>query len=120
MEKGTCSCGKWEINKYPCSHVLCVCGNLSLNSWQHVQKYYSIKKYCMTWASQFFPLHHEAYWPELALKLIPNHNLKRSEKGQPHSIRLRNETDIKEGRTTICYGICKTQGRDRRKCPSKP
>ena len=36
LEKGTCSCGKWEINKYTCSHVLSVRGNLSLNSWQHV------------------------------------------------------------------------------------
>lgn len=25
LEKQTCTCGKWEINKYPCSHVLSGC-----------------------------------------------------------------------------------------------
>ena len=120
LEKGSCSCGKWEINKYPCSHVLSVCGNLSLNSWQYVQNYYSIEEYCMTWAPQFFPLHHEEYWPETMFNLIPDYSLKRSEKGRPRSTRLRNEMDIKEGRTLIRCGICRVQGHDRRKCPSKP
>ena len=120
MEKGTCSCGKWEINKYLCSHVLSVCGNFSLKSWQHVQKYYSIDEYCMTWTFQFFPLHHEVYWLKPTLKLILDHSLKRLEKGQSRFTRLRNEMDIKEGRTLIRCGICKTQGHDRRKCPSRP
>ena len=120
MEKGTCSRGKWEINKYPCSHVLSVCCNLSLNSWQHIQKYYSIKEYCITCTFQFFSFHHEAYWSKPTLKLILDHSFKHSEKGRPCSTRLWNEIDIKEGYTPILYGIYKTQGNDRRKYPSRP
>ena len=74
----------------------------------------------MTWASQFFPLHHEAYWSEPELKLILDHNLKHSKKGHPRSTRLRNKMDIKEGCTSIHCGICKTQGNDRRKYQSRP
>ncbi|GJX69522.1 uncharacterized protein Tco_0305249 [Tanacetum coccineum] len=51
LEKETCTCGKWEVYKYPCSHVLSACANLSLNSWQYVNKCYSIREYCATWAS---------------------------------------------------------------------
>lgn len=48
LEKETCTCGKWEINKYPCSHVLSACAFLSLNSWRYVQRYYSIIEYSAT------------------------------------------------------------------------
>ncbi|KAI3523117.1 hypothetical protein L1887_01174 [Cichorium endivia] len=60
LEQKTCTCGKWEVFKYPCSHVLSACAKLSLNSWQYVDKCYSIVKYCDTWASEFSPLPHEA------------------------------------------------------------
>lgn len=49
LEQKTCTCSKWEVFRYPCSHVLSVCANLSLNSWQYVDKFYSIEKYCDTW-----------------------------------------------------------------------
>lgn len=48
LDKKTCTCGKWEIFKYPCSHVFSVCAKLSLNSWQYVHKCYSIAEYCST------------------------------------------------------------------------
>ena len=37
LDKGTCSCGKWQIYKFPCSHVMVVCGRLSLDSWQYIE-----------------------------------------------------------------------------------
>ncbi|XP_022023776.1 uncharacterized protein LOC110924041 [Helianthus annuus] len=61
LEQKTCTCGKWEIFKYPCSHVLSACANLSLNTWQYVHKCYSIVDYCATWSYEFSPLPHEAY-----------------------------------------------------------
>ncbi|PWA44872.1 hypothetical protein CTI12_AA522780 [Artemisia annua] len=48
LEKQTCTCGKWENNKYPCFHVLSACAFLSLNSSQYVQRYYSIVEYSAT------------------------------------------------------------------------
>nr|KAJ0213933.1 hypothetical protein LSAT_V11C400197080 [Lactuca sativa] len=121
LEQKTCTCGKWEVFKYPCSHVLSACATLSLNSWQYVDKCYSIVKYCDTWASEFSPLPHEAYWPQSLFKeLLPNFELLRNKKGRPRSTRLRNGMDIKEGRKANLCGICKQSGHNRKKCPSKP
>ncbi|XP_052621981.1 uncharacterized protein LOC111915124 [Lactuca sativa] len=81
LEQKTCTCGKWEAFKYPCSHVLSACAKLSLNSWQYVDKCYSIEYYCATWASEFSPLPHEAYWPQSPFnELLPNLELLRNKK----------------------------------------
>ncbi|KAL6545271.1 hypothetical protein OROGR_009145 [Orobanche gracilis] len=121
LEKKTCTCGKWEIFKYPCSHVSGACAKLSLDSWQYIDRCYSIVEYCATWASEFSPLPHEAYWPQSSsTKLLPNLELLRNKKGRPRSTRLRNEMDTKEGRKANLCGICKQSGHNRIGCPSKP
>lgn len=38
LNRGLCLCGKWQIYKFPCSHVLAVCGKLALDSWQYIDK----------------------------------------------------------------------------------
>ncbi|XP_076901481.1 uncharacterized protein LOC143555896 [Bidens hawaiensis] len=111
LEQRTCSCGKLEIFKYPCSHVLSVCAKLSLNNWQYINKCYSIVDYCATWSSEFFPILHEAYWPQSpSIRLLPNSDLKRDKKGRPRSRRLRNGMDIKEGKSGNRCGICGERG----------
>ncbi|KAL4579442.1 hypothetical protein LXL04_015590 [Taraxacum kok-saghyz] len=97
------------------------CAKLSLNSWQYVDRCYSIVAYCDTWASEFLPIPHEAYWPQsLFGELLPNLELLRNKKGRPRSTRLRNRMDIKEQRSANLCGICKQSGHNRKKCPSKP
>nr|GEU88505.1 ribonuclease H-like domain-containing protein [Tanacetum cinerariifolium] len=53
-------------------------------------------EYSVTWACEFFPLPHEAYWPYSSITLLPNSDLKQKGRGHPRSTRLRNEMDIKE------------------------
>ncbi|XP_052623600.1 uncharacterized protein LOC111881138 [Lactuca sativa] len=121
LEQKTCTCGKWEVFKYPCSHVLSACAKLSLNSWQYVDKCYSIEYYCATWASEFSPLPHEVYWPQSPFnELLPNLELLRNKKGRPRSTRLKNGMDIKEGRNVNLCGICRQPGHNRKRCPSMP
>ena len=121
LEQKSCSCGKWEAFKYPCSHVLGACAKLSLNSWQYIDRCYSIVAYCDTWASEFLPVPHQAYWPQsLFGELLPNIELLRNKKGRPRSTRLRNGMDIKERRSANLCGICKQSGHNRKKCHSKP
>lgn len=121
LEQNTCTCGKLEVYKYPCSHVLSACAYLSLNCWQYVHKCYSVIEYSATWASEFYPLPHEAYWPPspFTRELLPNSELKRTEKGRPRSTRLRNGMDIKEGGKPNRCGICKQSGHNQKTCPSK-
>ncbi|CAH9076219.1 unnamed protein product [Cuscuta europaea] len=60
----TCSCGKWQIYKFSCSHAMTVCGQLGLDIWQYIEEYYTIQHYTQTWVSQFSPIPHEDYWPK--------------------------------------------------------
>ncbi|CAI9297141.1 unnamed protein product [Lactuca saligna] len=121
LEQKTCTCGKWEAFKYPCSHVLSACAKLSLNSWQYVDKCYSIVYYCATWASEFSSLPHEAYWPQSPFnELLPNLELLRNKKGRPRSTRLKKGMDIKEGRNATLCGICGQSDHNKKRCPSKP
>ncbi|CAI9272226.1 unnamed protein product [Lactuca saligna] len=121
LEQKTCTCGKWEAFKYPCSHVLSACAKLSLNSWQYVDRCYSIEYYYATWASEFSPLPHEAYSPQSPFnELLPNLELLRNKKGRPRSTRLKNGMDIKEGRNVNLCGICRQPGHNRKRCPSMP
>ena len=120
LKEETCTCGKWEINKFPCSHVLSACAYLHLNSSQFVHRYYSIVEYSLTWASEFSPLPHEAYWPPCSTTLLPNSDSIRNERGRPRSTRLRNGMDIKEGKKTNRCGICRQGGHNQQTCPSRP
>nr|KAJ0224725.1 hypothetical protein LSAT_V11C100037040 [Lactuca sativa] len=80
-----------------------------------------LKEYCSTWASEFSPLPHEAYWPQSSSRqLLPNLELLRNKKGRPRSTRLQNGMDIKEGKNGYLCGICRQSGHNRKKCPSKP
>ncbi|KAL4574700.1 hypothetical protein LXL04_021536 [Taraxacum kok-saghyz] len=82
------------------------CAKLSLNSWQYIDRCYSIVAYCDTWASEFLPVPHQAYWPHsLFGELLPNIELLRNKKGRPRSTRLRNGMDIKERRSANLCGI---------------
>ncbi|XVF56380.1 hypothetical protein PTKIN_Ptkin06aG0115800 [Pterospermum kingtungense] len=120
LNEGTCICGKWQIYKFPCSHVMAVCGRLALDSWQYIEDYYSIEKYSQTWAPQFNRIPHESYWPEPNIpQLVPDPARRRSKKGRPQSTRIRTEMDINEGRTSTRYGLCKQPGHDRRTCQVK-
>ncbi|KAK1407601.1 hypothetical protein QVD17_39221 [Tagetes erecta] len=94
----------------------------SLNTWQYVDKCYSIVSYCATWSSEFYPIPHEAYCPQPSFikELLPNADLKREKRGRPRSTRLRNGMNIKEGKKTNRCVICREVGYNRANCPSKP
>nr|XP_043625642.1 uncharacterized protein LOC122597073 [Erigeron canadensis] len=120
LELRSCTCGKWDIYKYPCSHVLSACAKLLLNPWQYVHECYSIINYCATWSSEFSPIPHEAYWPQAPnIALLSNSELKRDKRGRPRSTRLRNGMDIKEGKKSTNCGICGERGHNRATCKSK-
>ncbi|PWA65579.1 hypothetical protein CTI12_AA332130 [Artemisia annua] len=78
------------------------------------------KEYSATWASQFFPLPHEAYWPQSSITLLTSSDLRRKGSGRPRSTRLRNGMDSKEGRRASLCGICKKSGHYQKTYPSRP
>ena len=101
---------KWQSFGIPCSHVLAVCAHARFDSWQYVDRYFTMDAYARCYAPQFFPIPHKLYWPEPNFPILhPNPTLLR-EKGRPRSSRIRNEMDWKELSVKIQCGICKNRG----------
>ena len=119
LKENKCSCNKWQSFGIPCSHVLAVCAHARIDSWQYVDRYFTMDTYARCYAPKFFPIPHKSYWPEPNFPILhPNPTLLR-EKGRPGSSRIRNEMDWKEPSVKIRCGICKQEGHNRLKCPTK-
>ncbi|KAG8386634.1 hypothetical protein BUALT_Bualt03G0168900 [Buddleja alternifolia] len=108
LKEHSCSCQKWQIFGFPCSHVMAACQYCSLDYKVFVQNWYSITTYKMTWDPVFHPIPDRAYWP-LAREttFLPSGSMKRKAKSRPRSTRFRNEMDIREGHITVTFGCCK-------------
>ena len=73
--------------------------------------------YYDTWASLFHPISNEDEWPLYdGPTIVPPKSMKRIGSGRPKSTRLHHEMDVREGKTTITYGLCKQLGYNRRSC----
>lgn len=115
----TCTCGKWQIFHYPCSHLYAACKYANVDIWQYVDQFYSIDAYVGAYGHHFQPFEHEDYWtvPDMP-RWLPNIQ-RRRKKGRPQSSRLRNEMDWRENIQKPRCGICRIEGHDRRTCPNK-
>lgn len=51
-----CSCGMWQLYKYPCSHVLAVCRRLNIDFLQYVNDYYNTERSLRVYAAKFNPV----------------------------------------------------------------
>ncbi|XP_027158043.1 uncharacterized protein LOC113759665 [Coffea eugenioides] len=112
-----CSCQRWQIFGFPCSHVIAVCQYCSLDYKALVQNWYSPSTYGRTWAPLFHPIPGKSYWPpEEDIVLIPRDVMKRTTKGRPKSTRLHNEMDAREGQTKGTCSLCKQKGHNKRRC----
>ena len=73
-----------------------------------LQGYYTTQLYYDTWVSLFHPIFKEDEWPLYdGPTIVPHELMKRIGNGRPKSIRLHNEMDVREGKTTIICGLCK-------------
>lgn len=122
LSEKTCTCGKWQCYRIPCSHVMAVCAHVGVDVFQFVGNCYTESENLASYAPQFKPIPHEDYWTEPEMPtLYPNHARLR-EKGRPRSTRLRNEMDWKENWKEDAdskkrCGLCREEGHDKRKCP---
>ena len=53
LNKGTCSCNKWQSFGIPCSHVLAICAHMRIDNWQFIENYYRMDVYTSSCASEF-------------------------------------------------------------------
>nr|POF02057.1 b3 domain-containing transcription factor vrn1 [Quercus suber] len=116
----TCTCGKWEANKIPCSHLIAVCAKYNHDATEFMDRFYRVSERYQSYEPIFQPLKDRLEWPEPAerRKVMPNPRLIR-EKGRPKSTRIRNEMDdedrelptslwIENGPKSKC-GLCRQE-----------
>ncbi|KAL9681644.1 hypothetical protein QQ045_013430 [Rhodiola kirilowii] len=59
LDTRTCSCAKWTLFKYPCSHAMAACRYARIDDTVYVPKEYTLEAYYMTWRYFFNPLLHD-------------------------------------------------------------
>ncbi|XP_010430547.1 PREDICTED: uncharacterized protein LOC104714786 [Camelina sativa] len=64
LNECTCTCGKFQSNKFPCLHVLAVCEKLKINPLQYVDNCYTLDRLYKTYAATFSPVPEVSAWPE--------------------------------------------------------
>lgn len=119
LKEGTCTCNKWQSFGIPCSHVLAVCTYAKIDGWELVDKYYKLDAYESCYTPQFNPIPHEAYWPTFDFPVVHSNPTLLRRKGRPRLSTIRNEIGQRESSGKIWCGICKQEGHNRRKCPTK-
>ena len=115
-----CTSGKTLIYGFPRSHIITTCQHRCVDFRLFVQGYYTTQSYYDTWASLFYPIFNEDEWSLYdGPTIVPPESMKRQVSGRPISIRLHNEMDVREGKTTIKCGLCKQTGHNRRSCKNR-
>ena len=125
-----CTCGKWEANKIPCSHLIAVCAKYNHNATEFMDRFYRVEEWYHSYKPIFQPLKDRLEWPKPQERRIVMSNPRLiREKGRPKSTRIRNEMDdddrelptslwIGNGPKSKC-GLCHQEGHNCRRCPTR-
>ena len=85
----TCSCGKWQNIKTPCSHAIRVCDVLKIDSTTYIHPCYNLDYALNTYSHAFAVPKSESLWRDpMGPKWLPNLALLRA-KDQPMKSRIR-------------------------------
>ena len=115
----TCTCGKWQIYKIPCSHACAALSTQRMDSMAYVEDWYTMAIQVQCYQYGFFPYGDQSTWPPLDTHVVLPDTSRVRGKGRPRSTRIHNEMDIREpSRKTNC-GFCKKEGHNKRSCPDR-
>ena len=129
MDK-TCTCGKWEANKIPCSHLIAVCAKYKHDATEFMDRFYRMEERYHSYKPIFQPLKDRLEWPKPQERRIVMSNPRLiREKGWPKSTRIHNEMDDDdrelptslwiENRPNSKCGLCHQEGHNHRRCPTR-
>ena len=117
MKQKSCTCGKFQQSKIPCSHAIAGCLIYEIDYRDFIAPFHSVSENLKCWSTCFVPLGHPDYWPESReLPFVPNPAWKRK-KGRPRSTRIRNEMDDRNSTATSNFCMkCGLPGHNARTC----
>nr|XP_027069017.1 uncharacterized protein LOC113694296 [Coffea arabica] len=106
--ENTCSCGKWQCYRLPCSHVLAVCRHRRDNPGALVDPQFTKRRWAVQYSGKFNPLPHRDTWlqPDWELQADRSKYVARRA-GRIRARRIRNEMDERDleelRRCTNCH-----------------
>jgi hypothetical protein len=113
--QGTCSCGKYEDYKAPCSHAIACILYLHRDPFDYFSVRYKWETLQRTYD---YPIHPVTIQGLQVLDSI-RPPIKRPKSGRPKVSRIRATHHQKERRQYNC-SVCRQSGHNRRVCPNQP
>lgn len=114
-----CQCGRFTAFHYPCSHVIAVCGYVSVDFYQYIDRLFTNEYILNAYSSEWWPLGNEDAIPPAddEWRLVPDPSTICG-KGRPKSTRIRNEMDwVEPSQRRQRCSRCGQEGHNRRLCP---
>ncbi|XP_027071759.1 uncharacterized protein [Coffea arabica] len=113
----TCSCGKWQNYRLPCSHVLAVCRNRGDNPGLLVDQQFTKTSWSVQYSGKFNPLPHQDTWLHLGWELQADRSKFVTRRaGRVRTNRIRNEMDERDPDEPRRCRNCHQTGHNRRNC----
>ena len=117
-KKKVCSCGKWQMQRFPCSHAIAVCNWLgksphSITSWK-----FHTDTYIQQYNSHFYTLGHKSEWPAAEWRIQGDPSMITTHRGRVRQRRIQNEMDVNNDdrpRRHACTR-CGETGHNRKSC----
>ncbi|KAK1409081.1 hypothetical protein QVD17_35606 [Tagetes erecta] len=82
----TCTCGKWQMLRFPCSHAIAVCRQRGVSTNTTMHQVYTTAVYQAQYNGHFYPLRHPDYWtdPGWKIRADPSRPLQQNGVGDAH------------------------------------
>ncbi|KAD4585227.1 hypothetical protein E3N88_22828 [Mikania micrantha] len=119
--KKTCTCGKWQIYRFPCSHAIAVCHWRGDQPHDFVNYRFHTATYRAQYDGHFYPLSHSDHWREADWRIRGDTSRITVLRGRRRARRIHNEMDVhypEERRTRLC-GLCRQPGHTINRCPNR-
>ncbi|KAI3823140.1 hypothetical protein L1987_04572 [Smallanthus sonchifolius] len=116
-----CSCGKWQAERFPCSHAISICRHRGERPHDIVHRVYKNATYLQQYQSDFRPLPHPALWIDPGWRIIADESKIVTSRGRRRARRIHNKMDVHYREESVARrcGICNETGHNRKRCPNR-
>jgi MULE transposase domain/SWIM zinc finger len=116
QQQGSCSCGKYQEYRAPCSHAIACIQYLGQDPYKYFASYYKWKSLQRTYELPLQPVTLQGLQPLDNDPLLPP--IKKAKRGRPKVARIR--ANYKIDKRIHCCSVCSQAGHNRRVCPNQP
>ncbi|KAK1430391.1 hypothetical protein QVD17_13094 [Tagetes erecta] len=114
----TCTCGKWQMLRFPCSHAIAVCRQRGVSPNTTVHQVYTTAVYQAQYNDHFYPLRHPDYWTDPGWKIRADPSRLTTKRGRRRTRRIHNEMDVRHPDEPVVRrcSICRQAGHNMNTC----